>query len=136
GRMGMTAAIIVFMIFAGGSEAFVYFIAFLGFFLFSIRAVMQAWLLDTTPPNMGGSSIGLLFAIQALGSSIGPLACGLIADRYGLLAPFYFLVATILVANFFLFFPPVRAPPRHAPPPAEEGAPLCPCSSPLSAPAA
>jgi len=117
--MGMTAAIIVFMIFAGGSEAFVYFIAFLGFFLFSIRAVMQAWLLDTTPPNMGGSSIGLLFAIQALGSSIGPLACGLIADRYGLLATFYFLVATIIVANFFIFFTPVGAPHRYAPSPAE-----------------
>ena len=118
--MGMTAAIIVFMIFAGGSEAFVYFIAFLGFFLFSIRAVMQAWLLDATPPNMGGSSIGMLFAIQALGSSIGPLACGIIADRHGLSATFYFLVATIIVANFFIFFTPVGTPQhRYAPSPAE-----------------
>src|SRR5262249_56274091 len=88
--MGMTAAIIVFMIIAGGSEAFVYFIAFLGFFLFSIRAVMQAWLLDATPPNMGGSSIGMLFAIQALGSSIGPLACRLLPHRPGLLGTSYF----------------------------------------------
>ena len=105
--MGMTAVIIVFMIFAGGSEAFVYFIAFLVFFLFSIRAVMQAWLLDATPPNMGGSSIGLLFAIQALGSSMGPLSCGIIADHYGLHAAFYFLVGTIIVANMLIFFTPI-----------------------------
>src|SRR5262249_38250525 len=118
--MGMTAAIIVFMIIAGGSEAFVYFIAFLGFFLFSIRAVMQAWLLDATPPNMGGSSIGLLFAIQALGSSMGPISCRIIADHYGLLAAFYFLVGTIILANFFIFFAPVgMQAPRYAPSAAE-----------------
>jgi FSR family fosmidomycin resistance protein-like MFS transporter len=105
--MMVTALIIVGMIFAGQSAAFVFLVAFLGFFFFSIRAVLQAWLLDATPPQMGGSSIGLLFAIQALGSSIGPLVCGLIADRYGLLATFYFLVATIVVANMFIFFTPM-----------------------------
>ena len=105
--MTVTALIIVGMIFAGQSTAFVYLIAFLGFFFFSIRAVLQAWLLDATPPHMGGSSIGLLFAIQAVGSSIGPLVCGMIADSYGLLATFYFLVATIIVANMFIFFTPM-----------------------------
>src|SRR5262245_8900270 len=117
--MAVTALIIVFMIFAGKSTAFAFFIAFLGFFFFSIRAVLQAWLLDATPPNMGGSSIGMLFAIQALGSSIGPLVCGVIADSYGLLATFYFLVATVIVANFFIFFTPVGPQPRYAPSPAE-----------------
>jgi MFS transporter, FSR family, fosmidomycin resistance protein len=118
--MAVTAVIIAFMIMAGQSSAFVFFIAFLGFFFFSIRAVLQAWLLDATPANMGGSSIGLLFAIQSLGSSIGPLVCGLIADRYGLLATFYFLVATIIVANMFIFFtPPTGEPRRYAQAPAE-----------------
>jgi FSR family fosmidomycin resistance protein-like MFS transporter len=105
--MAVTAVIIVGMIFAGRSTAFVFLIAFLGFFFFSIRAVLQAWLLDATPPHMGGSSIGMLFAIQACGSSIGPLVCGAIADRFGLLATFYFLVATIILANTFIFFAPV-----------------------------
>jgi MFS transporter, FSR family, fosmidomycin resistance protein len=120
--MAVTAVIIAFMIMAGQSSAFVFFIAFLGFFFFSIRAVLQAWLLDATPANMGGSSIGLLFAIQSLGASIGPLVCGIIADRYGLLATFYFLVATIIVANMFIFFtPPAPAgePQRYAQAPAE-----------------
>jgi MFS family permease len=105
--MGVTAVVIVAMIIAGGSSAFVFFIAFLGFFFFSIRAVLQAWLLDATPPNMGGSSIGVLFAIQSFGSGLGPIICGVIADRYGLLATFYFLVATIIVANMLIFFTPV-----------------------------
>ncbi len=118
--MAVTAVIIALMIVAGQSSAFVFFIAFLGFFFFSIRAVLQAWLLDATPANMGGSSIGLLFAIQSLGSSIGPLVCGAIADRYGLLATFYFLVATIIVANMFIFFtPPSGEPQRYAASPAE-----------------
>jgi MFS transporter, FSR family, fosmidomycin resistance protein len=118
--MAVTAVIIAFMVVAGRSSTFVFFIAFLGFFFFSIRAVLQAWLLDATPANMGGSSIGLLFAIQSLGSSVGPLVCGIIADRYGLLATFYFLVATIIVANMFIFFtPPVGEPQRYAQAPAE-----------------
>jgi MFS family permease len=111
--MAVTAVIIAFMIMAGQSSAFVFFIAFLGFFFFSIRAVLQAWLLDATPAHMGGSSIGLLFAIQSLGSSVGPLVCGMIADRYGLLATFYFLVATIIVANMFIFFTPAVGEQQH-----------------------
>ncbi|HZO47202.1 MAG TPA: MFS transporter [Xanthobacteraceae bacterium] len=105
--MTMTAVIIVAMIFTGGTSAFVFFVAFLGFFFFSIRAVLQAWLLDATPPNMAGSSIGMLFALQAFGSALGPLICGLIADRYGLITTFYFLVATIIVANMLIFFTPI-----------------------------
>jgi MFS family permease len=118
--MGVTAVIIVFMIMAGQSSAFVFFIAFLGFFFFSIRAVLQAWLLDATPENMSGSAIGVLFAIQSLGLSIGPLVCGAIADAYGLLATFYFLVATIIIANMFIFFtPPPAEEPYYAQAPAE-----------------
>jgi MFS family permease len=108
----VTAVIIAAMIFAGRTNAFVFFIAFLGFFFFSIRAVLQAWLLDATPSNMGGSSIGVLFAIQSFGASMGPLGCGLIADRYGLLTAFYFLVGTILVANVLIFFTPIPERPQ------------------------
>jgi MFS family permease len=110
--MSVTAVIIAAMVIAGESQLFVFFIAFLGFFFFSVRSVLQAWLLDATPPNMGGSSIGVLFAIQALGSAIGPVACGLIADRYGLPATFYFLVGTIIVANLLILFTPIVERPR------------------------
>ena len=104
--MAMTAVVLLMMALAGRSVAFVALIAVLGFFLYAIRPVLQAWLLESTPKNMGGTSIGVLFATQALGSAIGPLCGGLIADRYGLMSAFYFLAFTILVANFFIFLMP------------------------------
>ena len=99
-----------FMAVAGKSNAFIFFIAVLGFFLYAIRPVLQAWLLEETPKNMGGSSIGILFGAQALGSSIAPLIGGVIADRYGLGATFYFLAATIVCANLLIMLMPKGKP--------------------------
>jgi MFS family permease len=65
--------------------------------------VLQAWTLDATPKNMGGSAIGLLFAIQAIGGATGPLICGILADKYGLLSTFYFMAFTVVIANMFVF---------------------------------
>ena len=79
--MAMTAVVLLAMAFAGGTIWFIVFIAVLGFFLYAMRAVLQAWLLDATPPDMGGSSIGILFGAQALGAAIGPLIAGMIADQ-------------------------------------------------------
>jgi MFS transporter, FSR family, fosmidomycin resistance protein len=104
--MAMTMVILLAMAFAGQSSAFVILVAFLGFFLFSVRSVLQAWLLDATPPNRGGTSIGILFGTQALGAAIGPVSGGILADHYGLNAVFYFLAGTIVVANLFVFFTP------------------------------
>jgi sugar phosphate permease len=113
GSMAMTALVLVLMAFAGGSSLFVLAIGFLGFFLFAIRAVMQAWILDASPANMGGTAIGVLFGMQAVGSAIGPLVGGILADSYGLTATFYFLAATIVIANIFIVFTP--AGPQHRP---------------------
>jgi MFS transporter, FSR family, fosmidomycin resistance protein len=111
--MAMTVVVLFGMAFAGRSSAFVILVAFLGFFLFAVRSVLQAWLLDVTPPKRGGTSIGVLFATQSLGAALGPLLGGLIADRYGLDAVFYFLASTIIVANLFVFFTP--APQQRMP---------------------
>src|SRR5438309_820673 len=110
--MAMTAVVLVFMALAGKSLAFVFFVAVLGFFLYAIRPVLQAWLLETTPKNMGGTSIGVLFGAQAVGSAIGPLLGGLVADSYGLIATFAFLAGTIVAANLFILFMPKTEPAR------------------------
>ena len=102
GSMAATALVLVAMAFSGGSPLFVALVAVLGFFLYATRPVIQAWMLEATPKNMAGSSIGLLFGAQAIGAALGPLAGGMVADRYGLLAAFYFLAATIVVANLFV----------------------------------
>jgi MFS family permease len=104
--MGMTAVVLIFMAIAGRSQAFIFFIAALGFFLYATRPVLQAWMLETTPKNMGGTSIGIMFGVQALGAAIAPGIGGLIADAWGLMATFYFLAGTIVVANLFVFLMP------------------------------
>ena len=101
------------MALAGGSPFFVALVAVLGFFLYATRPVIQAWMLDATPKNMAGSSIGVLFGAQALGGAIGPLLGGMVADRLGLLATFYFLAFTIVIANLFVFGVKPSAAPRR-----------------------
>ena len=106
GSMLATAVVLAAMAFSGGSPLFIALVAVLGFFLYATRPVIQAWLLEATPRNMAGSSIGVLFGAQAVGAAIGPLLGGLVADRWGLLATFYVLAATIVIANLFVV--PVR----------------------------
>ncbi len=113
--MGMTAVVLVFMAVAGKSQAFVFFIAVLGFFLYAIRPVIQAWTLEATPKNMGGSSIGILFGAQSMGAAVAPLLGGVIADHWGLGATFYFLAATIVCANLFILFMPDMRPAAASP---------------------
>jgi FSR family fosmidomycin resistance protein-like MFS transporter len=113
--MATTGVILLMMAFAGRSPSFVFFVAFLGFFLFAIRAVMQAWMLDAAPPHMGGTSIGIMFGVQSIGSAIGPLISGTLADHYGLITVFYFLAGTIVIANLFILFTPAPTEQNFAP---------------------
>src|SRR6185503_4560852 len=106
GSMLSSAVVLAAMAFTGGSPLFIALVAVLGFFLYATRPVIQAWMLESTPKHLGGSSIGILFGAQAVGAALGPMLGGMIADRYGLLATFYFLAATIVVANLFVV--PVR----------------------------
>lgn len=104
--MTMTGVVILGMIFAGGTSWFVLFVALIGFFLYAVRAVLQAWILDATPANLGGSAIGLLFGVQAIGQALGPITAGIVADHYGIMAAFYFLAVTIILANLLVFLTP------------------------------
>ena len=54
----------------------------------------------------GGTAIGFMFGLQALGAAIGPFIGGVIADHYGLSATFYFLAGTIVAANVLMYFMP------------------------------
>lgn len=114
--LGLSAVVLLLMAFAGRSQVFVLLVAALGFFLFAIRSVLQAWLLDNTPDNLGGTSIGVMFALQAVGTAVGPLLAGILADRMGLMGAFYFVAVTIVAANILIYFTPgdQTAPPSRA----------------------
>ena len=85
-------------------------LAFLGFFLFSLRPVMFAWTMDLAPKDVSGTTVSALFGIQSLFSGIAPAVCGFIADRFGILYSFYFLAATIFAANFLVYLIPEKLP--------------------------
>ena len=75
-------------------------LALLGFFLYAVRPVIWAWVLDLGPKQLGGSMVSFFSGSQSLLSSLSPVICGFIADRWGILASFYFLASTVLLANF------------------------------------
>jgi MFS transporter, FSR family, fosmidomycin resistance protein len=104
--MVLTCVMIVFMALAGKSVTFVLFIALVGFFLYAMRPVLQAWAVEATPRELAGSGVGLQFGIQHIGASIAPALFGMIADAYDLYTAFYFLAGTILFANLLIVFMP------------------------------
>ena len=111
GTMAMSGVVLLAMAamaLTGGGVMFIGLIALLGFFLYASRPVMQAWLLDLTPPGMGGTSIGVLFGIQALCAAVAPAIGGMLADAWGLQAVFQFLAGTIIAGNLFLLLIPAR----------------------------
>jgi sugar phosphate permease len=104
--MVLTCVMIVFMALAGRSVTFVVFIALVGFFLYAMRPVLQAWAVEATPRELAGSGVGLQFGIQHIGASIAPALFGMIADAYDIYTAFYFLAGTILFANLLIVFMP------------------------------
>jgi sugar phosphate permease len=69
-------------------------------------ALTDRRLLGDTPASADGSAVGIMFSTQAIGAAIAPLLAGWVADTWGLLAVFYFLACTIVLANFFVFLMP------------------------------
>jgi len=104
--MMLTAVTIAAMAFAGGSLAFVIFVALVGFFLYAMRSVLQAWAVEVTPKHLAGTGVGLQFGITGLGASISPAIFGIIADTYDLYTGFMFLAGIIALANFLVLLVP------------------------------
>lgn len=70
-----------------------------GFCLYATRPVLQGWIMDITPPNMGASATGMIFGIQSIFATFAPLLGGAIADTYGIIYVFYFVSFIIVISN-------------------------------------
>lgn len=81
----------------------------LGFVLFAVRPVIHSWMMDLTPPNMGGSATSLLFGVQAGLSASVPILGGLIADQWGLPVVFYILAVFGMLGSIMTYFLPDSA---------------------------
>ena len=77
---------------------------------YAMRAVLQAWAIESAPKNLAGTAVGVQFGITTLGASVAPFLFGMIADRFGLYAGFYFLAGVIIFANALVFFMPENEP--------------------------
>jgi MFS family permease len=104
--MLLSGITIIGMVLAGQSFAFIVFVALVGFFMYAMRPVMQAWAVENTPRRLAGTGVGLQFTILAIGGSIAPATFGLIADTWNVYAAFYFLAGTIIAANLLVLFVP------------------------------
>ena len=108
--MLVSGLMIIGMVLAGQSFAFIVFVALVGFFLYAMRPVMQAWAVENTPRRLAGTGVGLQFTILAIGGSIAPATFGIIADTWSVYAAFYFLAGTIILANLLVMLvPPSRS---------------------------
>lgn len=112
--MLLTGITIIGMIFAGQSFLFIVFVALVGFFLYAMRPVMQAWAVENTPKRLAGTGVGLQFTILAIGGSIAPATFGVIADTWSVYTAFYFLAGTIIAANLLVLLIPKTGNPHAA----------------------
>ncbi len=112
--MVLTGVMIVGMMLAGRTPMFVVFVALVGFFLYAMRPVLQAWGVESTPRELAGTGVGLQFGIQSLGGGIAPAVFGLIADTADIYAAFYAIAGVIVAANFLVFFVPRNAHEQRA----------------------
>jgi MFS family permease len=116
--MALSGVMLIAMVLAGDSPLFVVFIALVGFFLYAMRAVLQAWAIESAPRNLAGSTVGVQFGITSLGAAVSPLLFGLVADATSVHTGFYYLAGTIIFANVLVFFIPKdpTAPARNPKP--------------------
>lgn len=113
---GMFSTTIVLLIFAAFDlgAAFVGALAFVGFFMYSIRPATFRWTIGMAPRELEGTTVGALFTTQALFSTLMPIVGGIMADRYGLLSVFYFIALSLVVANLMMLAVPDLRPSRPA----------------------
>jgi len=104
--MFSTTVIVVAMTFITNHAVYVACISVLGFFLYAMRPVIQAWQVDRSPPEHLAAITSALFTVQAVLSALAPLVGGFLADRFGLISVFYFLAASVLAGNVLCFLVP------------------------------
>lgn len=104
--MILTSIMVITMTFIQVNWLLVGSIAIIGFFLYALRPVMHAWAMETTPNDMAGTTTSLVFTTQALMASIAPVIGGVLADKLGFTAAFYFIAAVILIGNFVIVIIP------------------------------
>ncbi|WP_102348628.1 MFS transporter [Bacillus sp. Marseille-P3661] len=104
--MIMTSVLVVAVVIIQINWLLIATMAILGFFLYSLRPVMQAWIMSSTKDKVAGTTTSLLFTTQSVLAALSPLIGGALADQYGFQATFYFIAVIILLGNLVIAFIP------------------------------
>ena len=97
---------VVVLTFTGSGILFVATVFLLGVFAFAARPVAHSWLMDASPPHLGGSATSLMFGAQSGMSILAPAIGGIVADTWGLVTVFYVLGAATLISAALAFLLP------------------------------
>ncbi len=97
--LAATTLIVFALTFIESVPVYVAGVSVLGFCMYALRPVIHGWMMDLAPKELGGSVTSLVFGTQSGLTTLMPLAGGVLADRFGLVAVFYFLAGTVLCAN-------------------------------------
>lgn len=68
-----------------------------------VTPIAQAYVADLTPPGKEGRIMNLFYTSQFIGMALGPLIGGGLAERWGLVAPFYAMGALTFLALVGVF---------------------------------
>jgi MFS family permease len=104
--MGASTLVIISLTLIEDTKIFVGAVSMLGFILFAIRPVLHSWLMDLTPPEMGGSATALMFSSQYLLAMAMALIGGIVANAFGLIYVFYMMAGSMLLANIAVMILP------------------------------
>ncbi len=106
GGLSVITIAIVCLTLISDAVVFVCGITVLGFALYAIRPVTQAWMMDLAPMGHGASAASVMFAMQSAWTPVLVVTSGFIADKYGLIYVFYLVAASMLMANIVAYFLP------------------------------
>jgi MFS family permease len=84
-------------------------VGLVGLLHFSLRSLLFAFAMDVTPAAIGASTVGFIFTINHIFSSLAPLLIGYLADLYGLRIAFYTFTGLTLLAAFWVPLTPRSA---------------------------
>ena len=104
--LAATTAIVFALTFVDSVPLYIAGVSVLGFCMYALRPVIHSWMMDMAPQELGGSVTSLVFGTQSGLTTLMPVIGGALADRFGLVAVFYFLAGTVLFANLLTLMVP------------------------------
>ena len=103
GGLSITTVLIVALTLVQNEVLFIVGVAVMGFVMYAARPVIHSWMMDMAPQEVAGSATSVMFGVQAFFVVIMTTVGGIMADNWGLVVVFYFLAASMLVANVLVY---------------------------------